>query len=226
MGKRSKLIDLVQVGQEYGKLTVKAIGTTDRHGLTLVCTCNCGHEKCKKETVKRANNVLKGLTQTCGAGAGSEKYGGASRSSPHRNTYRSWEHMLDRCYNDKHPHYRYYGGRGISVCQRWKDSFVAFLADMGDRPDGLTLERIETDLNYEPGNCKWATFTEQNRNKTNGTKLTFENETLSVTEWSERKSIPRSVLFSRINLGWSVERTLTTPVRFRRWAKRPLEVPA
>ena len=67
MSKRNKLVDSVQVGNEYGKLTVKAIGKTDRHGLTVICECNCGHVKCKKETVKRANNVLKGLTKTCGA---------------------------------------------------------------------------------------------------------------------------------------------------------------
>jgi hypothetical protein len=223
MSKRSRLIDVVQVGDEYGKLIVIAIGKSDRHGLTIVCECRCGHAKCKKITVKRASNVVKGLTKTCGAKATLEDHGCASKSSPHHNAYRSWEHMIDRCYNEDHPHYRHYGGRGISVCQRWRDSFLAFLADMGDRPDGMTLERIETDLNYDPRNCKWATYQEQNRNKTNGTKVEFRGKTKSVTEWSETTGIPRHVIFARLNLAWSIDRALTSPVRKRRWFRKPSE---
>jgi hypothetical protein len=131
--------------------------------------------------------------------------------------------MIERCTNEKHPHFDRYGGRGITICDRWKQSFTAFLEDMGDRPDGLTLERIKTDGNYEPGNCKWATYQEQNRNKTNGTQLTLNDETMSITEWSERLGVKRGALFARHNAGWSDERVLTTPVRLRRWGKKPKE---
>ena len=157
---------------------------------------------------------------SCGCGSTRRKWK-SSATSP--NTYRSWEHMLDRCYNEKHPHYKHYGGRGITVCDRWRESFDAFLEDMSERPDGLTLDRIDNERGYEPGNCQWSTYKEQNRNKTNGTALTHKGETLSVTEWSERIDIPRWTIFSRLQMGWTVERALTTPVRKRRWAKRPAE---
>lgn len=80
-------------------------------------------------------------------------------------TYRSWRAMLARCSDSKHRQFKDYGGRGIQVCEAWRGSFETFFADMGERPDGRTLDRINNDDNYEPGNCRWATRTEQNRNK-------------------------------------------------------------
>jgi len=214
MGKRSKLVDSVQPGNEYGGLTVISVGR-EQVGKRIRPVAHCVRSdgtKCRVRIDHLAVGATRGVVD-----AGNWN----GLSAKHRNTYRSWEHMIDRCYNDKHPHYRHYGGRGIIVCERWRESFPAFLEDMGDRPDGLTLERIETDSNYEPGNCKWATFTEQNRNKTSGTELTFNGETMSVTEWAERLGVNRITLFSRIDANWSTERVLTTPVRVRRWAKRP-----
>ena len=80
-------------------------------------------------------------------------------------TYNSWVNMKRRCYEPSHQSYRLYGGRGIQVCQRWVNDFSAFLADMGERPTGMSIDRIDRDGNYEPGNCRWATASEQQRNK-------------------------------------------------------------
>lgn len=80
-------------------------------------------------------------------------------------TYKSWQAMIARCTNPKHPQYKNYGGRGISICLRWRESFADFLEDMGERPKGLTLDRKDTNGNYEPINCRWATVLEQNRNR-------------------------------------------------------------
>lgn len=221
MSKNSKYSGLWQHGEKIGLLTFEREVGMRRDGLYVLCSCKCGHPKCKHETELRADHLAKDAVKSCGAKPSAEKHGCASKESPHRSTYRSWEHMIDRCYNEKHPHFDRYGGRGIVVCDRWRQSFLAFLEDMGDRPDGLTLERIETHGNYEPSNCKWATFTEQNRNKTNGTELTHNGETMSVTEWAERLGVRRHALFARLQAGWSAEKTLTTPVRLRRWGKKP-----
>jgi hypothetical protein len=130
--------------------------------------------------------------------------------------------MMDRCYNPKHPAYAQYGGRGIVVCDEWKASFKAFAEHMGERPNGLTLDRINTNGNYEPGNCRWATMAEQNRNRSNASSVTINGQTHSVTEWAEILGIQRQVIFGRLRAGWDAERSLTTPVRLRRWGKRPV----
>lgn len=136
--------------------------------------------------------------------------------TPQRNrTHRSWYAMWDRCTNPTHPAWDHYGGRGITVCERWV-SFDNFLADMGLRPLGMSLDKIDNDRGYSPDNCRWATQREQNLNKTNGTRLTYNGETLSVTEWAERLGVRRHVIFSRLKIGWSVERALTEPLQLKK----------
>jgi len=107
--------------------------------------------------------------------------------------YISWQNMRQRCTNSQHPDYPNYGGRGISVCTRWT-SFEAFYFDMGDRPKGLTLERNNTNLGYSPDNCRWATPTEQSRNRRNNLYITHEGETLLLADWSRRLSIDAGTL--------------------------------
>lgn len=216
MTKRIKSSDLVQVGSVFGNLTVECIAR-EQIGMRVRPVAYCLRSDGVEVRV-RVDHLASGETRGC---ASQGKWSGAA--GQHRSTYRSWEHMLDRCYNERHPHYDRYGGRGITVCDSWRNSFVEFLRDMGERPTGLTLEREDVDANYEPSNCRWATYKEQNRNKTNGTSLEFDGKIMSVTEWAEFLGVRRGVLFGRLNSGWSVEKTLTTPVRKRRWAKRPIE---
>tara|TARA_Y100000310_G_scaffold185825_1_gene185892 strand:- start:1241 stop:1669 length:429 start_codon:yes stop_codon:yes gene_type:complete len=127
--------------------------------------------------------------------------------------YAIWCEMKRRCDNKSHKYYQYYGGRGISVCKRWSDSFERFYEDMGDAPLGMTLERRNNNGNYEPDNCKWAGRVEQSNNMRSNVFLEFKGLRLTVTEWSRRLNIKRSTIYARIFRGWSIEKILGKPVQ-------------
>ena len=131
--------------------------------------------------------------------------------------YSVWCRMRQRCNNPLDPDFHIYGGRGIKVCTQW-DSFSVFKADMGERPKGKTLDRIKTDGNYEPSNCRWATFKEQRENQRNS--LWFDG--LPIKQACIKHGINYHTVKYRINsMGWSVERALTTPPRPRRQRQQP-----
>ena len=137
------------------------------------------------------------------------KHGHAVRNKYTR-TYRSWVNMLTRCNNKNDTGYEWYGGRGIQVCSRWS-MYENFLADMGERPERMTIDRIDTNGNYCPENCRWATNKQQHRNKRSNTLLTHGGETKCVAEWAEALGISQRSLSNRIDVyGWSVEKALTT----------------
>lgn len=119
--------------------------------------------------------------------------------------------MLGRCTNPNNRDFVLYGGRGIRVCARWSASFESFLADMGERPTKRhSIDRIDNNGDYEPGNCRWATPLEQNRNRRNTRLVTFKGETLALAEWSQRTGIAYHTLKSRLLKGWDSARALTT----------------
>jgi len=126
--------------------------------------------------------------------------------------YKTWASMVHRCTNEKVPSYKYYGGRGIGVCERWLD-FLSFYEDMGDRPDGMTLDRIDNNGDYEPENCRWATRKQQAKNKRpkKQATLTHNGESLTVKQWAERLGVKPSTIHQRIKSGWPIEKTLSTP---------------
>lgn len=144
-----------KIGERHGRLTVVA---ESGDGQTLQCFCDCG----RPHTLNR--DAWK-KTRSCGC---LRRDHAASLNTQHgmtgSPTYISWQGMIRRCTNPSAADYHRYGGRGITVCQRWRD-FSAFLEDMGERPAGLTLDRIDNNRGYEPGNCRWSTVTEQNRNR-------------------------------------------------------------
>lgn len=131
--------------------------------------------------------------------------------------YNAYVCMKQRCFNPNNPSYKHYGGRGISVCQSWRDDFDNFLADMGPRPSPRhSIDRIDNDGNYEPGNCRWADKKTQRVNGRGRRRLiTFQGETLRKYEWAERAGMSQQAFDARLAHGWSVERAITTPLRFR-----------
>lgn len=130
-------------------------------------------------------------------------------------TYARWKSMMQRCYQPTASNYRYYGGQGVTVCERWHD-FAAFLGDMGECPDrSMTLDRRENAKGYEPGNCRWATQAEQNRNRSYCVELTHEGITRNVADWAAAVGMTANALSMRLRLGWTVERALTQPVKRR-----------
>lgn len=123
----------------------------------------------------------------------------------------SWGQMIARCYDPMHPKYPRYGGRGIRVCDRWICRRL-FLEDMGERPNGKTLNRIDNDGDYCPENCEWADHHTQQQNRHDNRSITFNGETKCLTEWERATGLRRKTIARRLQLGWTIEQALTTPV--------------
>lgn len=152
---------------------------------------------------------------------------GGHRHGKHRLSYtpeyRAWQQMRLRCHDPKHAAYPNYGARGIYVCERWLKSPTAFLADMGKKPSPKhELDRIDNDGPYSPENCRWSTRSENDRNRRNNRVVEHNGEALTLVAWSERAGVPQDTLKNRLDVGWSVERALTTPVRGKRSARQAL----
>lgn len=154
-------------------------------------------------------DLKKGHTSSCGClRRETLRTHGLSRSVPE---YCVWECMIARCRNPSRSWFHLYGGRGISVCERWLN-FENFLADMGPRPTpDHSLDRVNNDGNYEPGNCRWATRIEQANNTRINKRVEFEGQTKSVAEWSRLYGLSRGILSSRLRAGWPTDLAVTTP---------------
>lgn len=137
---------------------------------------------------------------------------GHARKRQRTRAYRSWEQMRSRCNKPTDKDYPDYGGRGITVCELWRD-FAAFIADMGEPPPGMTLDRRDNNKGYCRENCRWATAIEQHQNTRANIYLTFAGETLCISEWERRLGFPKDRIGARLKQGWPVERALTTPMR-------------
>lgn len=126
----------------------------------------------------------------------------------------AWQSMLGRCENPAKEKYPIYGGRGIKVCQRWRDSFEAFFSDMGEKPPGTTLDRIDVNGDYTPENCRWATHKQQARNRRSSHQIVYQGEALTVAELAERAGLHYSTMYDRIlRFGWSVDDAMAKPAR-------------
>lgn len=168
------------------------------------CRCDCGadsfqpaflivHKKikscgCMTNSIIRAHRTVHGETD-----------------SP---TWKSWKSMIDRCYERWHKSFKDYGGRGIGVCESWRKSYVSFRADMGQRPDGKSIGRIDNEQGYFAENCRWETAKEQARNRRDSRILYFDGKSMCVAAWADELGIPRTALGKRLEDGWSTKDAL------------------
>jgi hypothetical protein len=175
-----------------------------------LCQCDCGTIQVVGE-----NKLRIGHSRSCGCLQAevtterSLKHGHSKRGKRTR-VYGIWRNILTRCTNPNVPSYEDYGARGITVCERWL-TFENFLEDMGEPPNGLTIDRLENSVGYCKENCAWRTPLEQARNTRRNVKLTFDGLTLTMKEWAERLNISYRMLRGRYENNWSVERILTEP---------------
>lgn len=171
-------------GQRFGRLVALMPNHTGPRGTHWKCECDCG-----TIIVRRIGFLTSGDVKSCGCLKieAAIATGHANRKHGQTKTrfYGVWSAMIRRCYNNHTRHYPHYGGRGIKVCKRWR-KFENFMADMGTNPPGLTLDRIDNDGDYSPGNCRWTTRAEQARNTRKALRVTFNGETLPLKTWAER----------------------------------------
>lgn len=205
-----KALDLT--GKRFGLLTAeKYIGSSGGRRIWK-CECICGGS-----AEASASNLTTGNSSSCGCKL---KNSVTKHGKSFHPLYKTWIGMWQRCTNINNKDYENYGGRGISVCAAWIDIDI-FISDVGERPEGATLDREDNDKDYGPNNCRWSTRVEQVRNRRVTLNLTFNGETLTVKQWSEKLGITYRALYQRINaLGWSVEKALT--YEGGRWPKRGL----
>ena len=136
--------------------------------------------------------------------------------------FRVWSHMRERCTRERHEYYSNYGGRGIDVCEEWSEflPFKEWALSSGYK-DGLTIDRIDNDMGYSPDNCRWATMREQQNNKRSNRVLVYNGKKYTLTQLAEEFGIKKTTLKERLNAGWSVEKSVETPIRLRTKGYRP-----
>jgi hypothetical protein len=205
-------------GQKFGRLSVIKIDHRKKQGngtrLYWECLCDCG-----KRTVVQSTHILSGHTTSCGCFlkerqmAANTTHGFSVGGAMHE-AWRCWNGMKTRCLNKNSRSYANYGGRGITICERWlgEMGFANFVSDMGPRPSSKhSVGRKENDKNYEPGNCRWETASEQGGNTRATVNITFGGRTQCRAAWSRETGISEAAITYRLKHGWSVEKALSTP---------------
>lgn len=189
------------ISAKFGQLTILSRAENDRFGRTQWhCRCDCG-----KEHIAALFRLTSGHTKSCGC---IRKKGQPIHRMKGTPTYNSWRAMKQRCNYPSSDEYQNYGGRGIRVCERWNKSFEDFFADMGERPLGMSIERIDSSKGYEPGNCKWATDHEQARNRRSTIWATREGQTKCVKDWCDALGLSVDRVYGRIRRGATPEEAL------------------
>lgn len=206
-------------GKQFGKLTAIAISPEPRKNNQTLwqCLCECGLSK-----LVPASKLVSGHTSSCGCLH--RKHGHTSKEVNYESkTYHAWHSMKERCYNPATKGYERYGGRGIKVCQEWREDFRNFLQDMGETPEGnrISLDRINTNGHYCCGhcqectasgweaNCRWSNPRQQANNKRNNRLITYDGRTQTLGQWCQELNVPYDRVHKRLSAGWSVEEALT-----------------
>lgn len=202
-----KVVDLV--GQTFARLTVVSRAGSQNKKATWLCRCDCGNE-----VVVKSDNLKTGNTKSCGCQKrestiatmqATKRTHGLSRSAE----YKIWVHIKQRCYNEKSASYPDYGGRGIVMCKRWKDSFEEFFKDMGNRPSpDMSIDRRDVNGEYSPDNCRWATDVEQCSNRRNNHLIEHNGVTKTITQWARDAGLHPTTIRLRLRGGWTMEEAM------------------
>lgn len=210
-----------KVGERFAQLTIIEIGIhRDKKGKTSslwTCRCDCGNLK-----KIQARSIKSGETSSCGClkkklsserlSQSAFKHGWAKNGNT-SSEYAAWSGMKQRTMNPKNGAYKHYGERGITVCRQWICSFENFIKDMGRKPVGpYSLERKDTNGNYEPSNCYWGTWIQQARNKRSNRLLTYNGKTQCLKAWAEETDRGVDLIAQRLQRGWTIEKTLKHPI--------------
>ena len=198
-----RMIDIT--GQRFGRLLVlERVGLSKSRSARWLCRCDCGTEK----TITSHSLRICG-TKSCGCIQREIAHKMFTKHGMNRTpTYRVWEGIIQRCTNPKSPVYGYYGERGIRVCEPWL-RFENFFADMGNKPSKLSIDRIDPNGNYEPGNCRWATRHDQARNRCNTHLYELNGQRKILTDWAAEFGVNRFTVAGRLRRGWDFHRALT-----------------
>jgi len=190
-------VSAVELGDVLGGRVVVSV-TREPYGYQLVTVrCENGHEAKSQPHYFRKGPHCKRCPR------------GGITNHP---LYKTWRGIIERCTNTNNPSWDHYGGRGITVCKRWCESFETFVSDVGERPPKHEIDRIDNDGNYEPSNVRWATRREQTRNTRRSKFIEYKGERRTVSEWAQLMGLGQEVLNGRLRSGWDVVRALETPV--------------
>lgn len=196
-------------GKRFGRVVALRAAPPPHVGkIKWICLCDCGNE-----FTTCGGKIRSGEVSTCPACSRervrlSRVTHGISKTVEDR----IWSHIKSRCFNPKVPCYKHYGGRGITMCDRWRESLENFVSDMGTRPSPAhSIDRIDNNGNYEPGNCRWATTKEQANNTRSNRKVTVSGETKNSTQWADSIGVRREVIYKRLKRGINGENLLAKP---------------
>ena len=193
-------------GQRFGLLTVLSRAPNAGSYAMWNCRCDCG-----AEIIVGGNRLRQGRKNRCGSKV--HRVRPPSLTVEYRSEYLSWQSMRERCSDPKHKGYKNYGGRGITVCERW-NSFQNFMLDMGRKADPkFTIEREEVNGNYEPKNCHWISRKDQGRNKRNSVFVTYQGKRMLLIDLVEDLGLSRSAVYGRLQAGWTLAQAIALPVR-------------
>lgn len=203
--KRENIIDLS--GKRYGRLLVKKIHPTIKGDAYFDCVCDCGREK-----VARGRDLKRGSVKSCGCLLHEFDRKNKTHGMSKTRIFRIWAGMIQRCENPNNNKYKIYGERGIVVCDEWRkfEPFLEWAKENGYK-ENLTIDRIDTNGNYEPSNCRWVDLKVQANNTRSTIFLTYNGETKSASEWSDITGIPQNTITKRKRTGWDDKRNLETP---------------
>ena len=209
-----QMIHFATPGDRYGRLEVVRELAPSKKNRWVTCRCDCG-----SESTVNLYKLVSGHTRSCGCLHREEMavlFATHGRSGTSK--YKIWQDIIRRCYDSERKAYYYYGGRGIKVCDRWRQSFENFFADMGNRPSAKhSIDRTDNEGDYCPENCRWATRQQQARNVRSNHLITANGEAKPICEWAEITGLWPSTILRRIqSYGWSEEEAVLTPRRCRR----------